>query len=205
MRIFGNINEPAVFLNSGGDDNSLTVEVSNNHVYFYSDVNPDRCLDLIKKIRKLDEDLRNERVTRDLPEDFPLTPIWLHIFSYGGHLLSGFSTGTQIAQIQTPIYSIVEGCCASAATFISMSCTKRYIQSSAYMLIHQLSKYHFGKQTYQEMKDDVRMQDKLMAQMEEFYVRHSSVAEGEIKELLSRDPWFDAQECLKMGLVDEVL
>ena len=94
----------------------LTVETVNNHIYFYSGVNTDRCLALIKQLRELDTAFRNEYLSRNLPEGHPQTPIWLHIHSGGGDLFTGFSVADQIKQIDTPVYSIVEGYCASAAT-----------------------------------------------------------------------------------------
>lgn len=181
----------------------LTVETSNNHVYFYATVDSDRCLALIKSIRDLDNQLRNERLTRSLPDDFPAIPIWLHINSGGGFLFDGLSTGDQLARIATPIYSIVEGYAASAATIISMSCTKRYIIPSAYMLIHQLSGFAWG--TYEQVKDDVHLMDMAMERLIGFYTEHSKLDEGQVKGFLRRDSWFKADECIAHGLADEVL
>ena len=42
----------------------LTVETVDNHIYFYSDVDGDRCLALLKTIREVDSRLRMERVSR---------------------------------------------------------------------------------------------------------------------------------------------
>jgi ATP-dependent protease ClpP protease subunit len=108
----------------------LTVETVDNHIYFYADVDSDRCLALIRAIRQADSELRSEYLSRGL-EGTPLTPIWLHLHSYGGDLFTGFSVADQLTMIKTPIYSIVEGICTSAATLISMSCSKRYICRAA--------------------------------------------------------------------------
>jgi len=181
----------------------LTVETCDNHVYFYADVDSDRCLALIKEIRELDKMLRNERLTRDLPDDFPYTPIWLHVNSRGGFLTDGLSVSDQLARIKTPIYSIVEGRAASAATLISISCTKRFILPSAYMLLHQLSVKTWG--TYEQIKDEVKLLDMMMKQLTKFYVGCSKLTEKQVKVFLSHDSWFDAEECVKLGLVDEIV
>lgn len=202
----GDYIEPALIVEasgSGGDSNTLTVETVSNHIYFYSEVNQDRCLDLIKQIKSLDEKLRNERLTRNIPSDFPHTPIWLHVFSPGGGLFAGLTISDQIKQIETPIYSIAEGYCASAATFISMSCTKRFIQPSGYMLIHQLSSGYWG--TYEQLKDDMKLNDMLIEKMVQFYLDHTKMDEEEIRETLKRDSWFNAEQALEKGLVDEIL
>lgn len=181
----------------------LTVESTGNHVYFYSAVNSDRCLALMKEIRIIDNFLRVERISRNLPANHPKPPIWLHIHSYGGLLFAGFGIADQIATIESPIYSIIEGCCASAGTLISMACTKRFIMPSAFVLIHQLSSLAWG--THEQFKDEMHMQKMTMETMTRFYKKHSTLNRKEIKRLLKRDSWFDAQKCIKNGFVDAIM
>jgi ATP-dependent protease ClpP protease subunit len=181
----------------------LTVEAMDNHIWFYSDVDTDRCLDLVKKIRTIDYNLRNERLTRSLAPEHPDTPIWLHICSPGGALFAGITVMDQLKKIPTPVYSIVEGYCASAATLISMACSRRYITPSSYMLIHQLSSFAWGK--YSELEDHMNLMKKLMATLTSFYISHSKLSEVDITALLERDSWFGAQECLEKGFADEIL
>lgn len=181
----------------------LTVERNDNHIYFYSSVNSDRCLALIQQIRYADNNLRTQRVDRSIPDDHPRIPIWLHINSGGGGVFSALALTDQLKQIQTPIYSIVEGMCASAATLISMSCTRRFIQPSSYMLIHQISSIFWG--TYEEFKDEIHLLDMLMDTIAGFYVGGSKMKKGEVKKLLKRDSWFNANECVERGLADEVM
>jgi ATP-dependent Clp protease protease subunit len=180
----------------------LTVESMNNHVYFYAGVDSDRCLALIKAIRDLDIMLRSERITRALPEDYPHTPIWLHIYSPGGSLFAGLGIADQLKNIRTPVYSIVEGYCASAATLISMACSRRYIMPSGFFLIHQISSFFWG--TYEQFADEKNLLDMAMERLRAFYADHSKVSKEEISELLKRDSWFNAQQSLEMGFVDYI-
>ena len=53
---------------SDDKEKKLTVETSANHVYFYANVDTDRCLAMIKEVKDLDNTLRNERLTRNIPE-----------------------------------------------------------------------------------------------------------------------------------------
>lgn len=185
-----------------GQPPRLTVETIDNHIYFYADVDSDRCLAMIRAIRELDTRLRNERGSRGLPADFPLTPIWLHVQSDGGGLFAGLAMADQLAQIESPIYSIVEGVCASAATLIALSCTRRYILPSAFMLVHQLSSFKWGK--YEEFKDEMVLLDMAMARLVAFYEKRTRLQEADIREMLKRDTWMDAQTCLELGFVDEI-
>lgn len=187
---------------AGTETPRLTVETVDNHVYFYADVDSDRCLALVRAIREADAALRSEHLSRGM-EGMPSTPIWLHIYSAGGDLFTGFSVADQLSMIKSPIYSVVEGICASAATLISMSCTKRYILPRSFMLIHQLSAFVWG--THEQFKDEMSLQQKAMDRLVEFYVSKSSVTEEELRSMLTRDFWMDAESCLKLGFVDEIL
>lgn len=181
----------------------LTVETIDNHVYFYASVDSDRCLALIRTIRELDAKLRNEHASRSLPDDHPLTPIWLHVNSYGGYVFDGLSLADQLKKIETPVYSIVEGCAASAATLITMPCTRRYITPSSFMLIHQVSTFTWG--TYEQLKDEMRVLDMIMARLTDFYKETTKLDEAQIVDMLKRDSWMNAGECLERGFVDEIL
>lgn len=181
----------------------LTVESMNNHVYFYADVDTDRCLALIRSLCDLDISLRNERLTRGIATDAAPVPIWLHINSDGGDLLTGFAIADQLSAFDTPIYSVVEGVCASAATLIAMACTRRYILPRSFMLIHQLSTVAWGK--YHEIKDEVVLLDMAMKQLKDFYSSHSKLSGEEVELMLAHDTWLNADQCLTNGIVDHVL
>src|SRR5690606_1568607 len=97
----------------------------------------------------------------------------------------------QLKRVKTPIYAIVEGVCASAATLIALSCDKRYILPNSFMLVHQLSTFIWG--THEEFKDEMLLQEKAMERLTKFYVEHSKLNEDEIREMLKRDFWMDAE------------
>lgn len=181
---------------------NATVETIDNHIYYYADVDSDPCLRLIRAIREQDARLRAEHLSRGM-EGMPLTPIWLHIHSYGGSLFTAFSIADQLKMIKSPIYSVIEGICASAATLLALSCSKRYILPTSFMLIHQLSGVMWG--THEQFKDELNLQNKLMERLVEFYVKHSAITDEQIRSMLTRDYWLDAGECLRLKLVDEIL
>lgn len=181
----------------------LTVESAGNHVYYYATVDSDRVLAAIKQIRELDTSLRVEYLSRNMLKGTSQTPIWLHIQSGGGSVFAGFAFADQLTAIQTPVYSIVEGYTASAATLISVACTKRFILPNAFMLIHQFSTFMLGK--YEEFKDEMKLQDMAMVKFVEHYAKHTKMKRKEIKTLLQHDSWFDAEQCVKLGLADEII
>lgn len=181
-----------------------TLATFNNHVFFFAQINDDRCLALTQELRTLDANLRAERLNRDLPDDFPSIPIYLHIQSGGGSLYSAFHAMDEIKALsqKTPIISIARGICASAATLLAMACTKRYIAPSGMMLIHQFSTFMIG--THEEFKDEMKLQEKLIEKLVSFYSTNSKVSADEIREMLKRDTWMDANEALSQGFVDGI-
>ncbi len=186
------------------DDHKLTVESIENQIFFYSDVNAERTLALVRATREMDNKLRTESLSRSMGGvGVSITPIWLHIQSNGGSLFSAFGVSDQLRLIETPVYSIVEGCAASAATVISVCCQKRFMLASSFMLIHQLSAAAWGK--YDEIKDEAHVLDMLMEKLVEFYTEHSKMKRKKVEDLLQHDSWFNSEECLKLGLVDFIL
>jgi ATP-dependent protease ClpP protease subunit len=184
------------------DTRSETIEHDDNHIYFYADVDSEHALALIRTVRKIDVRLRTEHLTQ-VDDGLPQRPIWLHVHSPGGDLFAGFSLADQLAAVQSPIYSVVEGLSASAATLISMACTRRYILSNSFMLVHQLSSFMWG--SHEQFRDEMSMQTKAMSRLVQFYIKRSRLSEDEIRTRLVRDYWIDAETAVNEGFADEIL
>ena len=184
--------------NSGSSDDD-TILIEKNRIYFYSEVHRTKILTLNKTLRKLDKELVNRSNTLDTP----VPNIYLHIQSFGGSVFSAFSTIDYIRNSITPIHSVVEGCAASAATLMSVVAKKRYINAHSYMLIHQLSSGVWGK--YEEIKDDMKNCDRLMKMIKDIYFEYTRIPKKKLEEILKHDLWFDAEQCLEYGLVDEII
>ena len=184
---------------NASNSNEDLVHKDQNRIYFYSEVKRPKILVLNKMLRRLDKDLINRANSLDTS-----TPnIYLHIQSYGGSVFSAFSAIDYIRSSRTPVHSIIEGCAASAATMMSVTAEKRYITSHSYMLIHQLSSGLWGK--YEEMKDDMENCDKLMKMIKDIYAEYTKIPKKKLNEILKHDLWFDAEQCLEYGLVDEII
>jgi ATP-dependent Clp protease protease subunit len=111
--------------------------------------------------------------------------IYLHINSYGGSVFAGFSSVDYIMNSTVPVVSVIEGCAASAATIMSVVASHRQINKHAYMLIHQLSSGMWGK--YQEQKDAMENNDRLMKMIIEIYEEHTKIPKKELNKLLKHE------------------
>jgi ATP-dependent protease ClpP protease subunit len=181
------------------NDDESSVETSGCRIYFYSEVSKSSVLELNKQLRELAIKQLNIANTQEI--DVPA--IRLHINSPGGSLLDGFAAVDYIRRSRAPVYSIIDGSAASAATLMSVVAHKRYINKHGYMLIHQLSGAIWGR--YEDMVDDFKNSTAFMETIYGIYKQHTKIPEKTIKEILKKDLWFDAKTCLKYGLVDEIL
>lgn len=177
----------------------LTVEAFENHIYFYSVVDTDRCLALTKSLLETDRYLQTERLAR---KSEYMEPIWLHIQSFGGDPFAAFSVADQINTLTSPVYSIVEGCCASAATIISIACKKRYILPNAFMMIHQPSTFFAG--THEDLKDELCLLEMMSGGLQKWYIEHTKLTEEELNAKLKRNFWMDAKQSIEFGFCDAI-
>jgi ATP-dependent protease ClpP protease subunit len=181
------------------DEDVSSVETSGSRIFFYSEVSKDSVLTLNKALR----DLAVKQTTIGAIHEIPPPPIRLHINSPGGSLLDGFAAVDYIRACKVPVYSVIDGSAASAATLMSVVATKRYIHKHGFMLIHQLSGGLWGK--YEDMIDDFKNSELFMNTLGTIYKEKTKIPEKTLKEMLKRDLWFDAKTCLKYGMVDEIL
>jgi ATP-dependent Clp endopeptidase proteolytic subunit ClpP len=175
------------------------IEVSNNRIYFYSSIQRRKVMVLNKTLRELSTDIRHSATILESPP----ASIFLHINSHGGDLFTGLAAVDEIIKCDVPVTSIIDGCAASAATLMSIVADHRQINKHAYMLIHQLSSGMWGK--YSELKDEIENLDRLMEMIKSIYTEYTKLPLDKLEKILEHDIWFDAETCLKYGLVDEII
>ena len=175
------------------------LEITNNRIYFYSGVETKNVLGLNKAVRELGAEIRHSSAILECPP----ADIFLHINSHGGDLFAGLAALDEIRKSEVSITSIIDGCAASAATLMSVVADRRLMNKHAYMLIHQLSSGMWGK--YHEMKDEMENYDNMMKTIRDIYLEYTKIPKKKLNEILEHDLWFDAETCLKYGLVDEII
>ena len=185
-----------------GEDDS-NVYIKENHLYYHTDVNQDSVAEVKQLMRQYSLKIKKVKSKHSCVE-FKPKPLYLHIYSPGGDVHAGFSLFDYINAYKEhiPVYTIVEGMAASAATIISVSGTKRFITPSSYMLIHQLSTFMSGN--FEQLKDEFENSTKVMEKIIEIYETYTKITKKKIPRILKHDLIWDANECKKNGLVDEI-
>ena len=180
------------------------ISISGDHIWFYSDITPSSAIKLNAALQELSMRLAPTAFSSMHEVGIP-APIWLHINSFGGDVFSAFAMADTIERISqiVPIITIVEGCAASGATFMSLAGSKRLIRKNAFMLIHELRDSSWGK--YTEIKDSFNSNTSIMKTIKDWYAEKTKVPPAKMDEILSHDIWWNAKTCLKSGLVDQII
>lgn len=168
-----------------------------NHIYLYGEVNPKSIKDISKEILELNK--------RNYVNSVYIKPpaIILHINSPGGSLYHGLSLVETISKSSIPIITFVEGMAGSAASMILLASPYRIMAPYSTVLIHQLSTGING--TYENLKFNQQINDKLMGIMEKYYLSKTKLKKNKLKELLFRDIFLNSTKCLQYGFVNKVL
>ena len=181
------------------DYEEANVKVLNNNIYFYCEVSKESILDLNYNI----EELSNKLMILSIQNGIDPIPIKIHIQSDGGEVFSAFSAVDTIKNCKVPVHTYIEGCAASAATIISVAGHKRYITKNSHMLIHQISSSFWGKMN--EFEDEMKNLNLLTKYVTNIYKQNTKLSVKQMKEMFKKDLWMPAEECFKMGLVDEIM
>jgi ATP-dependent Clp endopeptidase proteolytic subunit ClpP len=194
---------PQIIINSSGNDESQTpqgIRVLNNKILFYADIDEGSVLELNRVLLEMDIKLQSVGLAFDGAYE-PV--IHLHLNTFGGSIFAAFSTVDTIRRMKSKVYTYIDGSVASAGTLISAIGSKRYMGQHAHLLIHQLSSGVYGK--FSEMEDEIFNCANLMRLLKDFYKKNTKLPMKKLDELLKRDIWLNAEECLQYGIVDEIV
>jgi ATP-dependent Clp endopeptidase proteolytic subunit ClpP len=184
-----------ISIEKSSTDNS----VAGNKIYFYQDVSRDTILTLNRQIDDVSRQIKNIQFIYNLPEP---PPIEIHFCSDGGDVFAAMSIVDKLANSLVPIHTYCEGVVASATTLLSVVGKKRFITPRSCMLIHQVSSGLWGN--YMEFKDEIKNLELVMSLIRGVYLKHTKYTSDELDKILSHDLYLSSEECLKMGLVDEI-
>ena len=185
--------------NEVNDTGSEMVRVIDNAIYFYADVDSTSILALITSIKNLTK----EHLITAIKYDVPPPPIKIYINSDGGELHSALAAFDIIQKNKVPIHTIITGTACSAATIISLAGQKRKITQNSYMLIHNISSEFWGKM--HEFEDEMKNMEMLTYNIKKIYKQNSHINQKRLDKILKKDLLMDANTCLRLNLVDDIV
>ena len=181
------------------DSTEKHISVQDNKIYFYSGVNRNACVELNKKIGEMEsKSLTLSQTLGILPP-----PIKIHINSGGGSIVSGIASMDTMLRCKVDVETYVDGFSASSATFLTIVGKKRFMSRNSYMLIHQLSSNFWG--TYSNFDDEKKNLDLMMKTIKDVYKQYTKLPMKQLDEMLKHDLMWNAETCLKYGMIDEII
>lgn len=157
-----------------------------------------------------------EKIVRiDDKENIPVgqrQPIEIRISSPGGSVIDGLSLISYIEYLKKDLrYVIKTHVLAEACSMASAICcvgTKgfRTAQRHSQIMVHQPSGGKWGRQNYQEMKEDVELIEKYYERLISIMISNTDLTREMFEDITSRkyDLYFWAEEALKHGIIDGI-
>jgi ATP-dependent protease ClpP protease subunit len=180
---------------SNGKKDDIEMPLS---IKYYGDVSTQNCLFLTETLKKMDYQSKIVEIQYGFRP-----PIKLHLQSHGGELLPSFYVCDFIQNLETPVHIYIDGYVASAASLIAVCGKKRIMTKHSFILIHQLKSKLSGK--FNEMEDEIRNLNFFMDNLKNIYLNNSNISSDKLNKLLATDIWISAEECLSLGLIDEII
>lgn len=131
----------------------------------------------------------------------------VEINSVGGDVMAGLGMFNMLrtrAAAGVKITTRVTGIAASIASIIALAGDTRQMPRNSFAMIHQVSTLAFGTYNADELRDMADVNDKITASLRNIYVDRMGVDEAKATELMSKDTYLTAQECLDLGFATEL-
>ena len=138
-------------------------------------------------------------------KDIPIgdrKPIKLYIDSNGGSLTDTLSIVDSVKMSKTPVIGVCTGTAYSGGFFILISCDKRIAYPHASFLFHEGATQNGG--TSGQFENYTAFYKKQLNQLKEIVLQTTKIDEEEYQTIKREDIWYDAEEALKKGIIDEI-
>jgi ATP-dependent protease ClpP protease subunit len=128
----------------------------------------------------------------------------LSIFSEGGDVFTGMAIHNLIARHPAKNkIAIIDGICASAATYPAMACGEIRIPANAWLMIHGTVGGVYGGP--EEMRRYADMLDQMNTTLVNLYAARTGMSDDEVRAMLNAETWMDGKTAVENGFADTVL
>lgn len=126
----------------------------------------------------------------------------LRINSPGGDVFAANSMYALLTQHSSDIHVYIDGLCASAATYLAAAGSKRVAAEGSFWMVHFALSGAFGNKS--DLRKIIAELDKIDNSIAGHYSRLNGDSVDEWLKKMEDETWFNADEALKAGLVDEI-
>lgn len=144
----------------------------------------------------------------EMDSDGTKQPIEIILSTVGGDIYSGFNFVDQIEKAQSPVIIHVMSMAASMGLMIAMAGknnpnVKTVCHPFSVGLLHSGSQCMEG--TTHAVKDTFNFSQQYEEKIKEYTLSHTKLDEETYEKVERKEYWMDADEMLKLGIVDEII
>ena len=129
-------------------------------------------------------------------------PIKIYIDSCGGSLTDTFTIIDSIKMSKTSVWTINMGCAYSGGFFVFITGHKRIAYPHSSFLFHEGSTGTSG--TSSQFENYTAFYKRQLEQLKNIVLENTSITKEEYLEIKKDDIWYDAEDGLSKGFVDEI-
>lgn len=122
------------------------------------------------------------------------------IFSPGGDVFTGMAIHNLLARHPAHKVCMIDGLCASAATYPALACDEVRIPSNAWMMIHEATGSVWGNAA--AMREYADMLEGMNTNVANLYAARSGRPASEFLELMAEETYLNGAEAVELGLAD---
>lgn len=133
----------------------------------------------------------------------PGADVMLRINSPGGEVTSGYAIANALKGHTGRKVAVIEGLCASAATFPACACDEIHMYPESLFMVHgPWGEVSGGPEAMNTQGELLGKMADLCAVM---YSRKSGASESQVREWMARDTWMKPDEAMAAGFCDKIL
>lgn len=164
-------------------------------IFLGTEINEDVANSIVAQLLLLDQ--------KDSTQD-----IWLYINSPGGSITAGLAIYDTMQFIRPKVRTVCIGIAASMAAILLASGApgKRYALPNSKIMIHQPRRTGSGEtMTVTDQEIDLKVIKKMKTQIAGLLATHTKQQPRKILKDFEKDKWFEPDEAIKYGLVDDII
>tara|TARA_R110000803_G_scaffold97798_5_gene165899 strand:+ start:216 stop:1367 length:1152 start_codon:yes stop_codon:yes gene_type:complete len=160
-----------------------------NHIFIYNEIGdfgntPDDIQEQINKIPDADR-------------------LVVHLSSPGGEVFTGWTIGNLLKASPKKVTVIIEGLCASIATYIAMQADEIQMAETARFMIHNPAIGIQGEE--KDLNAAAGQLASIKSDLIKTYRSKTNIEESEISDMMDKETWLTANEAKELGFVDSIV
>jgi ATP-dependent protease ClpP protease subunit len=146
-----------------------------------------------------------EEFLEDLKQVKDKSVIKLRINSVGGDYYTGKAIYSQLKSLKAKKIAIIDGICASAATFIAMAADVIQMPAGSTFMIHDALVFLYGYYNKAGLLELIKMLDSVALSAAETYSNKTKIPVEELLTMMREETWMTGREAVEKGFADELI